>query len=77
MQRIKKYAFLSALSMMVYFLIGPYVNLVMYHNPLTPALAVPSIGVLITGLIIYEPKWFSPLSVVFALYSMGVLYLTA
>ena len=68
---------LSALAMMVYFLIGPYVNLVMYHNPLAPALAVPSIGVLITGLIIYEPKWFKALSAIFALYSMGVLYLTA
>ncbi|MEM1113155.1 MAG: hypothetical protein AAGI11_14685 [Pseudomonadota bacterium] len=68
---------LSALAMLVYFLVGPYVNLAMYDNPLAPALAVPSIGVLITGLIIYEPSWFKPLSVIFAVYSALVLYLTA
>jgi hypothetical protein len=29
------------------------------------------------GLIIAVPRWFQPLSVVFAAYSLGILYLTA
>ena len=41
------------------------------------ALAVPGIGIAITGLIILVPRWFSALSVTFALYSVFVIYITA
>lgn len=70
---------LSALSMMIYFLIGPYVNLTMLREPapLLPALGIPAIGIIITGLIILFPRWFKLLSVAFALYSMFILYVTA
>ncbi|MCB1699794.1 MAG: hypothetical protein H6985_03540 [Pseudomonadales bacterium] len=70
---------LSALSMLIYFAIGPYVNLTMMTQPppLPLALAVPGIGIAITGLIILVPRWFSALSVTFALYSVFVIYITA
>ena len=70
---------LSALSMLVYFIIGPYVNLVMLKNPLPflPALLAPAIGISLTGMMILLPKWFRPLSAVFAVYSVCILYATA
>ncbi len=68
---------LSALSMLVYFLVGPYVNLVMYHNPVLAALIVPAIGVVITGLMVLRSSWFETLMPLFALYSIIILYLTA
>ncbi|MEH6589121.1 MAG: hypothetical protein V7746_02630 [Halioglobus sp.] len=67
---------LSALSMLVYFLVGPYVNIFMYDNPILPSLIVPGIGVLLTSLVIAIPRFFPFLSLLFALYSIGVLLLT-
>ena len=68
---------LSALSMLLYFAIGPYVNLAMYNNPMAAAIALPSMGALLMALVIARPQWFKALSVVFAVYSLMILYLTA
>ena len=68
---------LSALSMLLYFAIGPYVNLTMYDNPMLPALLLPAIGALLMVLIMAFPAGFRALSLVFASYSLGILYLTA
>ena len=35
---------LSAASMLLYFLVGPYVNISMYGNAIIPSIAVPSVG---------------------------------
>jgi hypothetical protein len=68
---------LSALSMLMYFAIGPYVNLAMYHNPVLPAIILPLIGILLMVLMITVPRWFQRLSALFAVYSLLILYLTA
>jgi len=68
---------LSALSMLVYFAIGPYVNLVMYNTPTVPAIALPLVGALLMILVITMPRRFKAVSVAFALYSVLILYLTA
>jgi len=68
---------LSALSMLVYFAIGPYVNLAMYDNPVLPAIILPLIGAVLMLLIIMVPRGFKAVSVVFACYSLLILYLTA
>jgi hypothetical protein len=67
---------LSAVSMLLYFLVGPYVNISMYGNPVLPSLVVPGVGVLLAGLVIAIPRIFPLLSILFALYSVGVLLLT-
>lgn len=67
---------LSALSMLLYFLVGPYVNILMYGNAILPALLVPSIGVVLMVLVMTLPKKFSLWSVLFAAYSLLVLVLT-
>jgi hypothetical protein len=74
---------LSALSMLFYFAIGPYVNLTMLSVPvpLFTALIFPSIGIVLMLLIIalprYFPRYFPWFSSVFAAYSLLILYLTA
>ena len=68
---------MSAMSLLVYFLIGPYINIVMFQNPLVLSVIVPTIGVVLMVLVIWVPRWFHWLSVVFAIYSILVLYLTA
>lgn len=67
---------LSALSMLLYFLVGPYVNIVMYDNAILPSLAVPSLGILLMVLVVAVPERFSLWSVLFALYSLSVIFLT-
>lgn len=67
----------SALSMLVYFLIGPYFNLVMYHNPVLAALVLPALGVLLTGLMIARSWMFVVLVPPFCAYTAVILYLTA
>ena len=67
---------LSALSMLLYFLVGPYVNILMYHNAVIPSIAVPSFGILLMLLVLALPSQFRWLSLVFAVYTLGVLYLT-
>jgi hypothetical protein len=67
----------SAVSMLVYFLIGPYVNILMFNNPLDLSIAIPGIGVLLMVLVITIPRWFKALSIIFGLYSVLILYVTA
>jgi len=66
----------SALSMLVYFLIGPYVNIVMFQNPVGLSIAVPAVGIFLMILVIMIPRWFKGLSVIFGLYSLMILYVT-
>ena len=68
---------LSCLSMLLYFFVGPYVNVTMFGNPLVPSLVVPAVGIVLTGLMIAVPRFFAPLAVVFAAYSALILALTA
>ena len=68
---------ISAMSMLVYFLIGPYVNIFMFDNPVGLSIAVPAVGVLLMILVMAIPRWFQALSVLFGVYSVIVLYLTA
>ncbi len=67
---------LSALSMLVYFLIGPYVNISMLGNPPELSIAVPAAGIAIMILVITKPSWFKVLSIVFSIFSASVLYVT-
>jgi len=67
---------LSALSMLLYFLVGPYVNIVMYNNAILPSIAVPTIGIVLMLLVITIPANFKLWSVLFSFYSLAVLALT-
>jgi hypothetical protein len=67
---------LSALSMLLYFLVGPYVNIVMFGNEILPSIVVPSIGILLMVLVITMPARFKLWSLLFSLYSLVVLLLT-
>ena len=67
---------LSALSMLLYFLVGPYVNIVMYNNAVLPSVIVPVIGIVLMVLVIAIPARFSLWSFLFALYSITVLMVT-
>ena len=67
---------LSALSMLLYFFVGPYVNIIMYNSAVLPALVVPSIGVALMALVISVPHRFPLWSALFATYSVGVIFLT-
>ncbi|MFT5675060.1 MAG: hypothetical protein ACI808_000989 [Paraglaciecola sp.] len=66
----------SAGSLLVYFLVGPYVNIFMFNNQVDLSIVVPSVGVFLMVLVICVPLWFKWLSVSFGIYSMLVLYLT-
>lgn len=67
---------LSALSMLFYFLVGPYVNIMMYDSPVLPSLIIPSAGVLLMILVITIPRHFNIWSLLFAAYSLLILFLT-
>ena len=67
----------SALSMLGYFAVGPYVNLTMFGNPPLPSFAFPALGAVLMALIILRPNWFKSLAVVFTAYTLLILYLTA
>lgn len=67
---------LSAFSMLLYFLVGPYVNIFMYENTIIPSLLVPSMGILLMLLVIVFPERFTLWSPLFALYSMIIVVLT-
>lgn len=68
---------LSALSMLGYFCVGPYVNITMFGNPPLLSFLFPVIGSILMLLIALRPAWFESLSVVFAGYAILILYLTA
>ena len=67
----------SAMSMFGYFAIGPYVNLTMLGNTPLPSFGFPIIGGGLTVLMILRPQWFKWLSVLFTVYTIMILYLTA
>ncbi|MDJ0938858.1 MAG: hypothetical protein QNJ00_03765 [Woeseiaceae bacterium] len=67
----------SAASMLGYFAVGPYVNLTMLGTPTLPSYAFPIVGGVLMALMIVRPRWFSVLAVVFTLYTVVILYLTA
>ncbi len=68
---------LSALSLLLYFAVGPYVNISMFGNEVLPSLALPALGILLTGLILALPRAFPVLSVLFAGYTALILVVTA
>ncbi|MFT6824478.1 MAG: hypothetical protein ACJA1Q_002287 [Pseudohongiellaceae bacterium] len=67
---------LSALSMLLYFLVGPYVNIFMYNNAVLPSLAVPCVGIVLMILVITLPARFKLWSLLFSIYSLCVLIVT-
>ena len=67
---------LSALSMLLYFLVGPYVNIVMYNTAVLPSVAVPSVGIVLMLMTMIFPSRFPIWSVLFGGYSVGILLLT-
>ena len=68
---------LSCLSMLLYFLVGPYVNVTMFGNPLMPSLVLPLAGMALTALMIAVPRIFPLLTLLFVGYSTLILGLTA
>ncbi len=68
---------LSALSMLGYFCIGPYVNLTLFENPVLPSIGFPILGGILMLLIVLRPAWFKAVAVVFLFYTLVILYLTA
>lgn len=67
---------LSALSMLLYFAVGPYINIWLFGNEILPSIVIPAIGILLMLLIMLKPKWFSTCAVLFACYSALILFLT-
>lgn len=67
----------SALSMLGYFCVGPYVNITLFGNPLLPSIGIPLLGGVLMLLIALKQNWFKPLSIVFACYAISLLFLTA
>ena len=67
----------SAMSMLGYFAVGPYVNMTMLGNPALASYGFPILGGSLVALMILRPQWFRSLSVVFTAYTILILYLTA
>lgn len=67
---------LSALSMLLYFAVGPYINIKLFGNEILPSVFIPVVGIVIMLLIILKPKWFRVCSVLFGIYSAAILFLT-
>lgn len=68
---------LSALSMLLYFAVGPYVNIALFGNDVVPSLVLPAIGILLMSLVIAIPRIFPVMSLLFAAYTAVILALTA
>ena len=68
---------LSALSMLLYFGVGPYVNIRLFDNDIMTSLVLPALGMLLMSLVILFPKLFRVISISFAAYTAVILYLTA
>ena len=67
---------LSALSMLLYFAIGPYVNIVMFGNDMLASLLFPVIGMVLTALMIALPRIFPLMAVLFTIYTAVIITLT-
>ena len=76
LQESQKLGRLSALSMLLYFFVGPYVNIVMYDNPVIPSLILPFLGVGLMALVFSSPKRFPLWSALFLAYSLSIILLT-
>ena len=68
---------LSALSLLLYFAVGPYVNISMFGNDFMASMALPALGIFLTGLILALPRAFPALCVLFAVYTVFILVITA
>lgn len=67
----------SAASMLAYFSVGPYYNIRLLDNAAMPSVIVASIGAVLTLAFVMRPRWFQSLTLIFAMYALAVLYLTA
>ena len=67
---------LSAFFMLLYFFVGPYINIFKFNAPVLPSLVVPSIGIALMVLVIGLPRHFRSWSVLFLIYSTSILVLT-
>lgn len=67
---------LSAASMLLYFLFGPYINIVMFQNPVHLSLLVPLTGALLMMLVMLVPQRFPLWSTLFLLYALGIVAVT-
>ena len=67
---------LSALSMLLYFAVGPYINVILFGNGLVPSIVLPTLGIILCLLIITRALWFKWLSLLFAFYSSAIIFLT-
>ena len=67
---------LSATSMLLYFAIGPYVNIHLFGEPALPALLVPLLGVALMLVIITLPRAFKWMSLLFGCYTAAILFIT-
>ncbi|MFT4615082.1 MAG: zinc transporter ZupT [Bacteroidia bacterium] len=68
---------LSAVSMLLYFLMGPYVNITMFRNDVAPSIVMPILGIILMATIVASPRAFRACSALFALYTAIILVLTA
>ena len=68
---------LSALSLLLYFVVGPYVNITLFGNDFLPSIVLPLLGIVQMVLIIALPRTFRVLAPIFAAYTSLILYLTA
>ena len=67
---------LSAFFMLLYFFVGPYINIFKFNAPVLPSLLVPSIGIALMVLVIGLPRHFRSWSALFFIYSTSILVLT-
>jgi len=67
----------SAMSMLGYFCVGPYVNIMLFGNPPVASVIIPLLGAVLVLLVVLRPQWFQALSCVFTAYAVLILYLTA
>lgn len=68
---------LSALSLLLYFGVGPYVNISMFNNEFGASLILPGLGIALMALIIGLPRYFPFFTVGFSVYTSVILYITA
>ena len=68
---------LSALSLMLYFLVGPYVNIFLFKAPIIPALTVPAVGMIVLIFMVTLPRGFVWYSLLFGGYTAFIVAITA
>jgi hypothetical protein len=68
---------LSALSLVLYFMVGPYVNISLFKSPVVPSLTVPAIGMIVLALMVTLPRGFLWYSLIFGGYTGFIVAITA